>query len=162
MDSSWAAETLRWQGDGWIAPHPVLPQRYDEETRPTVVDPWARLPPPEPLAELIGSDLPAARSWSALREDTRPGASAERFARLSRPLACPLAALVGAALPTIIGAGSLAVLVAATPVLAWELAGALVQTQAAAGVLPPAAIPAVRLGLALLIAGLLVRRLRRP
>ncbi len=141
---------LRWEGEAW------LPQDGSDAR------PWAPLPSPAALAELIGTDAPSARSWTALGADDRPDARAERLARTSRPLASPLAALVAAALCALLGPGSAAVLLATAPVLGWELLATAAQTQAALGRWPAEASPTLRLGLALLVLGLAWRRLRRP
>ncbi len=147
---AWTRAELSWDGRTWQA----------AEATPGA--PWARLPAPEALAELCGSDDPGSYRWAALLEDSRPAAQAERLDRGSRPLAAPLAALIAAALCALLAPGSLAVLLAATPVLAWELATTVLHGQVALGHAPAASVPALRLGLALLIAVAVLWRLRRP
>ncbi|MFH1467425.1 MAG: hypothetical protein ABIO70_23780, partial [Pseudomonadota bacterium] len=71
------------------------------------------------------------------------------------------AAVVGATLPALLGAGAGPVLLAALPVIAWEGLATIAQAQAATGVVPPWTPAAVRLLLAALVAGLLVRRMGR-
>jgi lipopolysaccharide export LptBFGC system permease protein LptF len=146
----WTSAGLAWRDPAWVPP--------DNAVQP----PWSQLPGPEILAELIGPEQPSALSWSALREDDRPSSGAEVQGRLSRPLAAPLAALVAAALCALIAPGSAAVLLAAAPVLAWELMATALHSQASLGQLPATTIPAARLGLGLLVLAALMWRARRP
>ena len=147
---AWTHEQLEWDGASW---------RTDAGPAPF---PWDRLPQPELLSEMVGPQSPAGLSWTVLSGDERPTSRAERQARLTRPLAAPLAALLAAALTALLTPGSLAVLLAVTPVLVLEALATAAQSQAALGHLPPAGIPATRLGLALLLAAMLAWRLRRP
>ena len=157
LEAAWAARDLRWDGRAWEsrgdAAEPGL-----EGAGP----PWGALSPPEVLGELVRAAPHAERTWAALLRDTSPASRAERGARWSRPLGCGLAALAGAALPALLGPGSLPVLLAALPVLAWEALGASAQAEAAVGTLPVAAVPLSRLGLAMLVSAGLLLRLRRP
>jgi lipopolysaccharide export LptBFGC system permease protein LptF len=145
------AATLEWHEQGWLPPGEQLPRH-----------PWTLLPAPALLAELIGPEQPAGLSWRALLQDTRPSSHAELHARLSRPLSSPLAALVAAALCGLLAPGSLAVLLAAAPVLTWELAATAARTQTSLGQLPAQSIPLTRLGLGTLLLLLLLWRTRRP
>ncbi len=148
---SWTRAALLWRDDAW---------RCEGDCAPGA--PWDRLPAPDHLGELIGPEPPSALSWGTLSQDHRPSSRAELQARISRPLASPLAAIVAAAIAALLAPGPLVVLLAAAPVLAWELLASAAQAQAAIGQLPGAGIPIGRLVPALLIAGLLLWRLRRP
>jgi hypothetical protein len=149
LRGAWASAGLRWDGARWITGSGAE------------IGPWDALPAPDALAERVGSLPPGERTWEALRADTSPAATAERAARWSRTLACGPAAVVGAALCALAGPGAAGVLLAALPVLAWESLATLAQAQAAAGSLPPWATAAVRLLVAVLATGLLVRRMGR-
>ena len=148
---AWTATGLTWRNQAWAGSEGTVAQ-----------PPWSLLPGPAVLAELIGPEQPSALSWSALQQDDRPSSSAELQARLSRPLSAPLAALVAAALAALLAPGSMTVLLATAPVLAWELAATAFQSQAALGQLPVTGIPAARLGLGLLVLVLVLWRSRRP
>ncbi len=160
--SGWQASAIRWDGARWISADPGTDRPVASPAPGTTEPPWALLPGPDALAALIGPEPPSALSWGTLRADPRPSSSAEAHGRGSRPLVAPLAVLVAAALTALLAPGSLAVLLAAAPVLAWEIIATIAQSQAAMGHIPPAAIPALRLGLALVVAALVLRRLRRP
>lgn len=162
LAGSWRTDALHWEeGTGWRATGEVDRRSWPDQADGALDPPWSRLPSPAELQGLLGPDLLAARGWAALGRDARPAARAERQARWSRALACPLAGLAAAAVPAILGAGSLVIVLAALPILAWELLGAVLQAASAGGTLPPVSNALGRLGLALLLAGLLLRRLRR-
>jgi lipopolysaccharide export LptBFGC system permease protein LptF len=148
---AWAHAGIRWEGLAWAC-----------EGGCVEGSPWGSLPPPQAMAQLLGPEEPSALGWAVLGHDTRPSAAAERWARLSRPVASPLAALLAAAISALLAPGSLAVLLAAAPVLAWELLATGIQTQVGLGRLPGLGIPVARLGLAALLALLAWRRLGRP
>ena len=159
---SWQSAQIRWAEPHWVSSDPGGDRSLPADAPSVGSAPWERLPAPAALSQLIGSQPASSHSWSTLLADPRPSSLAERHSRGSRPLVAPLAALVAAALTALLAPSSVAVLLAAAPVLAWELAATLAQTQVALGHLPPACIPGVRLGLALALALVLVRRLGRP
>lgn len=159
--TGWQSVGLQWRDGVWEPEDPGSERRLPADASLDQPAPWTSLPAPPVLAELIGPGPSTARSWRALRDDPQPSSHAERHARSSRPLAAPLAALVAAALCALLTPGSITVLLAAAPVLVWELFATVAQSQAALGHLPPSSIPVTRLGLGLLAAVALWCRLRR-
>jgi len=158
----WQASSIQWDGSRWASAAPGGDRLLGGPLPDHDETPWALLPHPATLTALIGAEPPSALSWGTLRTDPRPSSSAEAHARGSRPLVVPLAVVVAAALAALLAPGSLAVLLAAAPVLAWEIIATIAQSQSAMGHIPAVSIPALRLGLALLVTVLLLWRLRRP
>jgi len=152
-------EGLRWDGEAW---QPEGEQKRLAWSVAPQTDPWRALPPPEVLAVRAGPDSAPTRDWDALGADDRPWARAERQARWSAALGCCPAAVAGGAVPALLGAGPITVVLAVVPVLLWELSGAVLQLFAAQGELPPPLVAWLRLALAALMGGALLRRLGRP
>ncbi|MFH1469973.1 MAG: LptF/LptG family permease, partial [Pseudomonadota bacterium] len=84
LRAAWEADGLRWDGARWV-PEPVG----------LTLEPWASLPAPPALAELVGTTPMPERTWTALGADAGPAAAAERATRWSRALVCGPAAVVG-------------------------------------------------------------------